>query len=56
MGTHRWVHIQGILEIGLKVRCDAIKRLELQTMQAGKSKLQLIVVHVETGAYSSIQL
>jgi len=40
MGTHRWVHIQGILEIGLKVRCDAIKRLELQMIPTGKSKLQ----------------
>ena len=35
----RWVYIQGILEIGLEVRCDAIKRLELQTKPAGKSKL-----------------
>jgi len=35
-----WVYIQGILEIGLEVRYDAIKRLELQMMPAGKSKLQ----------------
>jgi len=35
-----WVYIQRILQIGLEVRCDTIKRLELQMMPAGKSKLQ----------------
>jgi len=38
--SFRWAYIQGILEIGLEVRCDAIKRFELQTMSTGKSKLQ----------------
>jgi len=37
--SFRWVYIQGILEISLEIRCDAIKRFELQTMPAGKSKL-----------------
>jgi len=31
--------MQGILEIGLEVLCDAIKRFELQSMLAGKRKL-----------------
>jgi len=38
--SFQWVYMQGIIEIGLEVRCDAIKRFELQMMPAGKSKQQ----------------
>ena len=34
------VYIQGILEVGLEVRCDAIERFELQMMPTVESKLQ----------------